>query len=279
MGIQRRFIPSSSFNASGDAFLNALFSDGPQNKPFTVAATVHMHQALDRDLPVLDVDVKPDFPMKWEYAAVNTKRYLRVPRDETYLLIKALDVGRVANFSSGKQAVIEDIRPVLVAIQKRLITKSPVRPSNMRAWHPRGLYKASHEIWINGKRWNFGPVLDETPYGYVLNRLDYASTLETPDFSVKTHRAYQRVFAWARQKYGKDWDITLMFADPKEVGGNILSSRYRKANPVYAIPVIIVFPLNTMPLGYSNAFRFKKRRSKKQRTNVLNAPALRFVRR
>jgi hypothetical protein len=69
--------------------------------------------------------------------------------------------------------------------------------------------------------------------------------------------------------WNEEYDIVLTFANPTEFGGQVYTSTYKKQPlPVYAIPVITVAPLNSLPRRMKTTFSFKKRRSLRDRTNI-----------
>jgi hypothetical protein len=65
-----------------------------------------------------------------------------------------------------------------------------------------------------------------------------------------------------------EYDIVMTFADPTFFGGQIYTSTYKTPPPPYAIPVITVMPLNSLPARMKSALAYKRRRSLRARGNV-----------
>ena len=247
-----RYMQSRDF-ASSNTFLNAMFGeDGTSAGSFYRRVEEDQREACAQDS--VEVGALYGFPEEWKLVEINQFKitnYKKPPRN----LISTMKFGTVANFFAD--SVLKDMVPVLRDIKLMLHQLSPVRPSSMRAHHRVGLYRKSHEIYINGQRrinLSRSEDIPEGSVGQVVNRLDYAAVIEAPGW----HRTYQKAFKKAQRKYGNDWDIRLQFADPDVFGGLLISSKYRK-RPHYAVPLISVAPLNS--LRNAGKFAFIKRRT------------------
>jgi hypothetical protein len=257
--------------AKGDTMLNVFFADKLKgSQTFFVVAEEHMQRILPEEARKLDAQV--NLPKVWEKAQVNKHVIKDLPSRETYREIGKMKIGTGAYFSAAGAGVPRTpLRDVLLSIQGMLKSMSPVRAKGYRKRTPPGTYRGSHEIWTLGR-----PGLPsvegqtDTDWGQVLSRLDYSSTLETPDWSKRKYRTYSRVIEriGKQSMWAGEYDIVMTFADPTFFGGQIYTSTYSKANPLYAIPVITVMPLNSLPARMKSALAYKRRRSLRERGNV-----------
>lgn len=250
--------------ATGNALLNSLF--GPDRRAGTFVEGMQEDQrelCADDAVEVSRIYATPD---EWDHVIVNRRR-LEPYRGPAAYIAKQMKIGsRASLFTGPADEATTDLATVLLDIYVIVVQSSPVRPGWMRGPHARGLYRRSHEIWVNGRRastLSAGVYDNPSDFGQILNRIDYASTLETPE----NRKPYQRAFKKARAKYGYDWDMRLEYAQAKAFGGNIKTSRYtsKRKDREYAIPVITVAPLNT--LDQTGEFVWVKRRTAKQRSN------------
>lgn len=252
---------------SGGVLLKAAFADPSKgDRSFFHRVQRDQREVLAED--TFKVQAKYGFPEEWKYVEFNnTRRKDWVGHPSSIMM--DMKAGTRANMFS--QGVDRDLMKVLRDVYSIVKQLSPVRPATMRGPHPRGLYRRSHEIWVNGKKsagGSGGADLNESSYGQILSRIDYASTLETADF--KRQQPYQKAFRKALSKYRSEWDLRLEYANADFFGGNIRTSRYtaKRKTRVYTIPVITVAPLNSLP--DAGKFISIKRRGKNARTNVLS---------
>ena len=253
---------------SGSAFLSALVPtpSGVRTGQSAIAKFEgHQRTAISEAIPELTARLaakKVVWPDTWQRVEVNRRRILNTKTGRVIPFIKDMTFGSRARFFGPDAEINLDMMPVLAWIQTELHKRSPVRPAYMSAHHLRGTYRRNHEIWYDNKKrsrlWRVGARgnINENAIGLVMNRTDYASVLETPDY--KRHQTYQKVFRAAKRKFSKDWDVNLRFADPSPFGGTILTSRY-KSSPTYAMPVITVGYLNALG-GRAGQFSKTKRR-------------------
>lgn len=251
----------------GSAMLAHFFGKNVGMRDPWVWAQQNMHDALREELPTMDKAL--DMPEVWETATVNKTRYKDLPSKRMYGEIAKLDIGNLAVFAAGPATAVTPLIDVLSAIRKMLHKESPKRgnPKAGGKRTPPGTYRKSHMIFYNGKRFVGGSVEQQaSDYGEVFSSLDYASTLETPDYT-KPYTTVMGIIA-RRRMWWDEYDITMTFADPKHFGGMIYTSNYKEGKlPVYAIPVITVAPLNSLPRRMKGNLMYKKRRSLKQRRN------------
>ena len=260
---------SPQLMAKGDTMLNVFFADKLKgSQTFFIAAQEHMQRILPEE--ARNLDVRLDLPEVWAKAQVNKSVIKNLPSERTYSEIGKMKMGTGAYFSAAG-GPRTSMRRVLRTIRAMLRTASPVRSKGYRKRTPPGTYRASHEIWTLGKP-GLPPAKGQadSDWGQVLSRLDYSSTLETADWSKKTYRTYSRVIEQISKQglWEGEYDIVMTFANPNFFGGQVYTSTYRKPPPPYAIPVITVMPLNSLPARMKSALAYKRRRSPKYRGNV-----------
>jgi hypothetical protein len=249
---------------SASALLNSLYGEGGAGRGSSFVRRVEKDQQRELTKDAIAVEASYNTPEVWDFAVVNKAR-VSPYEGKASNLTRIMKLSTIINlYSSGDQMKDLDLATVLRAIKVMVVRVSPVRT---------GFYRGKHQIRVNGKTVGTpgpGSIKDPSAFGQVYNRVDYSSTLETPDFT----KPYQKAFKMAVKRFGKDWDIVLRFANPDTVGGNIKTSRYTAARKkrVYAIPVITVAPVNT--LQGAGKFRFVRRRGATTRRNMLSPFAI-----
>lgn len=208
-------------------------------------------------------------PNEWAFVILNDARISNYPGSPAPLA-RRMNLSSLLVLYAEIEAAIQalDLAKVLRSIKVAVIRYQGPRPASMPGPHPRGLYRRSHEIWVNGRRSNpsLGSLLDDpNAFGQVLNRLDYASTLETKEYS----RPYTKALKDAVKRFGGDWDIRMDFYSARAFGGNIRTSRYtaKRKDREYTIPVITVAPANTLRNANRTTPNFIRRRGPKAREN------------
>ena len=262
---QVRFLDPKQFE-KGEIMLNHFFAENLKNKgrqSFFGAVEEEMREKFQEELPVLDRQDNLVFPDEWKEAVVSNVTYRNLPSNQTYSKVKELKLGLGARYINPGFADITPLNDVLLDIYNRLVRVSPRR---------KGFYRRYHEVYTNDKRGFLTRDQIPTDFGFITNRIEYASTLETPDFPA-SNRAYQRVITTLKRRraYFDEYDITMIFADPVKVAGGM---RYRRAwakkkKPIYSIPLIAVMPFNSLPSRYKGNIMYKKRRGLQDRNNAL----------
>ncbi|MFN2199973.1 MAG: hypothetical protein ACK2UO_02145 [Caldilineaceae bacterium] len=280
-----RYTKDADFR-SGDAFAAALFGAKP-GKSFYQVVEDNMQQGLKEELPALDRAVNNQWPPgrtgrpgeipRWDTVQIGRTR-LKNWDGLPYYLLPEFNIGDTANWYADP-GLADDLWPILTQIQKQLVRKSPQgRAPGVYGAPSNPQYHKAHRIFFDGVHVTSRPRSPRPgAFGWVVNLTEYASTLETPDFSYQRFRTYQKVFRWAVRRFSDDADIMLMFGDPNSMGGHLYTKRWaQRRRPVYAVPLIAVAPLNLFPRSQRSQFNAQFRRtlnkgsrSKGIRMNVL----------
>ena len=262
-----RYTKPSDF-ASGDAFAKALLTPEYRGATFFGAVQDDMRFALKQELPKLDqgeqwpAPERPGEPPLWEYVEVSRirrKRWKGLP----YYLLDEMDLGSTANWYADQTGV--DLWPILEELREMARKLSPRRKSGGQPSSPS--YRDAHSIFYGGNKIVSRPA-EQPPeaLGMITNLTEYASTLETPDFALKgmsqKYQTYQRLFRYAKRKYANTVDIMLVFGNPDAFGGHTYTKSWaRRKRPVYAVPVLVVAPLNLLPASQRSQLNAKFRRA------------------
>jgi hypothetical protein len=236
--------------------LNVFFADA--GRDFEEQARLDQNAALVED--ALEVGQVYGFPEEFEIVKVNTSRFPKY-KGHPSQLINRMWLGSSALFTSLKDDNI------LIPVRKALEILHQLSAPSVKT----GGYIGGHFAYVNRRRYNLATVpkeLDEDiVVAQVVNRVDFASTMETPEY----HRIYQKAFTRLRREYRGKWDIRLEFSVPSAFGGNIYTSTYRPGRfPVYNIPVLTIAELNTLPrAGQFVTFKRRTLRSRPPRMNPI----------
>jgi hypothetical protein len=248
--------------------MDELFGNGQPNS-FKAIVESDMRIALRDDYAKVARTPTWEFPKRWQRVSIGPIRVLNAEGDLRPWIVK-LRVGE--RLSAEAEAVARDILKVARDIKIELVMRSPVgsltRGYRYSAGRGPGGYKANHEIFLNNRKITTATrqtSVGEDAIAHVMNRVDYASVLEAPNY----YRVYQDVLKWAVRRYGKDFDINLSFAPANAFGGSFVPGAKGKSSLLYRrmksnFPVITIMPFGTMKRG-AGRFTPIKRRSSRQR--------------
>ena len=252
--------------ANGEAFLNAMI--GGSGTTFAQSMEIDQQLALAEDAQ--DVIRTYGAPDRWAYVEVNKLRAKGLPYEQTVSYVSQMDLGSRANFFAEEQD--RDITKVVEAGYKLLLKYSAYKT---------GFYKQRHQMYIDNRPHTVGMNRDTTPdsFGLLVNRVEYASTLESQGQNAMT-KAYAKTYYALRRKYGKDWSIVYFFVNPDKIQppGHFRKPSRMWARSTYTLPAIEIAPLNALPF-YPRAL-VKQRRTIMARANSrrLNNPVARAIR-